>query len=70
MADDGSQHRKPNFLTAVEDLKTLTAVPVIKLESVFRSPWHSRPKACPRTVSTLPMQHLTSILAPSALKIT
>jgi hypothetical protein len=70
MADDGSQHRKPDFRTAVEDVKTLATVLVIKLESVFGSPWHSRPKACPQTVAKLPMQHVTCILAPSVLRIT
>jgi hypothetical protein len=70
MADDGRQHRKPDFRTAVEDVKSLATVLVVNLESVFGSPWHSRPKACPQTVSKLPMQYVTSILAPSVLRIT
>jgi hypothetical protein len=70
MADDGSQHRKPDFRTAVKDVKTLATVLVINLESVFGSLWHTRPKACTQTVSKLPMQHVTSILAPSVLRIT
>ena len=36
----------------------------------YVGPWRSRPKACPQTVSKLPMQHVTCILAPSVLRIT
>src|SRR5215207_5223511 len=36
MADDGSQQRKPDFRTAVEDIKALATVLVMKLESVLR----------------------------------
>jgi hypothetical protein len=36
MADDGSQQRKPDFRTAVEDVKALATVLVMKLESVLR----------------------------------
>ncbi len=35
MAEGGSQQRKPNFRTAVEDVKTLATAVVMKLESVF-----------------------------------
>ena len=35
MADDGSQQRKPDFRTAVEDVKALATVLVMKLESVL-----------------------------------
>jgi hypothetical protein len=33
MADDGSQQRKPDFRTALEDVKALATVLVMKLES-------------------------------------
>ena len=36
MTDDGSQQRKPDFRTAVEDGKALATVLVMKLESVLR----------------------------------
>jgi hypothetical protein len=36
MADDGSQQRKPDFRTAVEDVEALATVLVMKLESVLR----------------------------------
>jgi hypothetical protein len=35
MADDGSQQRKPDFQSAVEDVKALATVLVMKLESVL-----------------------------------
>jgi uncharacterized protein YjbI with pentapeptide repeats len=35
MADDGSQQRKPDFRTAVEDVKALATLLVMKLESVL-----------------------------------
>jgi hypothetical protein len=35
MADHGSKQRKPNFRTAVEDVKALATVFVMKLESVL-----------------------------------
>jgi hypothetical protein len=35
MADDGSQQRKPDFRTAVEDVKALATVLVMKLEPVL-----------------------------------
>jgi hypothetical protein len=35
MAEGGSQQRKPNFRTAVEDVKTLATAVVMKLESVL-----------------------------------
>jgi len=35
MADDGSQHRKPNLRSAVEDVKALATVLVMELESVL-----------------------------------
>jgi hypothetical protein len=35
MADDGSQQRKPDFRTALEDVKALGTVLVMKLESVL-----------------------------------
>ena len=35
MADDDSQQRKPNFRTAVEDVKALATAVVMKLESVL-----------------------------------
>jgi hypothetical protein len=43
MADDGSQQRKPDFRSAVEDVKALATVLVIKLESVLgrRLKWRS-----------------------------
>jgi hypothetical protein len=35
MADDGSEQRKPDFRTAVEDVKALATVLIMKLESVL-----------------------------------
>jgi len=35
MADDGSQQRNPDFRTAVEDVKALATVLVIRLVSVL-----------------------------------
>ena len=35
MADDGSQQRKPDFRTAVEDIKALATVLIIEAESVL-----------------------------------
>jgi hypothetical protein len=35
MADDGSQQRKPDFRTALEDAKALATVLVMNLESVL-----------------------------------
>ena len=35
MADDGSQQRKPDFRTAVEDVKALATVLIIEAESDY-----------------------------------
>jgi hypothetical protein len=45
MADDGSQQRKPDFRTAVEDVKALATVLVMKLESVLGRRLHLRSPA-------------------------
>jgi drug/metabolite transporter (DMT)-like permease len=45
VADDGSQQRKPDFQTAVEDVKALATALVMKLESVLGRRLHLRSPA-------------------------
>jgi hypothetical protein len=45
MADDGSQQRKPDFRTAVEDVEALATVLIIEAESVLGRRWNLRSPA-------------------------